>query len=120
MLWTWSYDCDDINRDIFIVTSLFLGWFILFNKVSGYWSRFCKYSVFHIYFIFFFKGNTFKFISIVGYINANYSVCIISLRHSVNGDFCDHSSFLPWHQNLTTFVSWTCGWGVGGKGGGWP
>ena len=32
---------------------------------------------------------------------------IISLRHNVNGDFCHHSSFLPWHQKLTTFVSRT-------------
>ena len=34
---------------------------------------------------------------------------IISLRHSVNGDFCGHSRFVLWHQNLTTFVSWTLG-----------
>ena len=46
---------------------------------------------------------------------------LISLRHSVNGDFCGHSRFVLWHQNLTTFVSWTlaksesCG-GVGGGG----
>ena len=25
----------------------------------------------------------------------------------VNGNFCDHSSFVLWCQNLTTFVSWT-------------
>ena len=30
---------------------------------------------------------------------------IISLRHSVNGDFCGHSRFVLWHENLTTFVS---------------
>ena len=45
---------------------------------------------------------------------------LISLRHSVNEDFCRHSSFVLWHQNLTTFVSWTfaksesCGKGGGG------
>ena len=32
---------------------------------------------------------------------------VISLCHSVNGDFCDHSGFVIWHQNLITFVSWT-------------
>ena len=32
---------------------------------------------------------------------------MISLRHSVNGDFCGHSRFVLWHENLTTFVSWT-------------
>ena len=32
--------------------------------------------------------------------------CMISLRHSVNGDFCGYSSFVLWHQYLTTFVSW--------------
>ena len=46
----------------------------------------------------------------------------ISLRHSVNGDFCGHSRFVLWHENLTTFVSWTlaksesCGWVGGGEG----
>ena len=44
---------------------------------------------------------------------------IISLRHSVNGDFCGHSRFVLWHQNLTTFVSWTLAksesWGGGGR-----
>ena len=30
---------------------------------------------------------------------------LVSPRHNVNGDFCDHSSFLPWHENLTTFVN---------------
>ena len=30
---------------------------------------------------------------------------MISLRHSVNGDFCGHSRFVLWHENLTTFVS---------------
>ena len=29
----------------------------------------------------------------------------VSLRHSVNGDFCGHSRFVLWHENLTTFVS---------------
>ena len=29
----------------------------------------------------------------------------ISLCHSVNGDFCGHSRFVLWHENLTTFVS---------------
>ena len=32
---------------------------------------------------------------------------LISLRHSVNRDFCGHSRFVLWHENLTTFVSWT-------------
>ena len=32
-------------------------------------------------------------------------ICFISLRHSVNGDFCGHSRFVLWHENLTTFVS---------------
>ena len=32
---------------------------------------------------------------------------VVSLRHSVNGDFCGHSRFVLWHENLTTFVSWT-------------
>ena len=48
-------------------------------------------------------------------------VCLfICLRHFVNGDFCGHSSFVLWHQNLTTFDSWTlaksesCGGGGGG------
>ena len=31
----------------------------------------------------------------------------ISLCHSMNGDFCGHSRFVLWHENLTTFVSWT-------------
>ena len=30
---------------------------------------------------------------------------LISLRHSVNGNFCGHSRFVLWHENLTTFVS---------------
>ena len=30
---------------------------------------------------------------------------LISLHHSVNGDFCGHSRFVLWHENLTTFVS---------------
>ena len=30
---------------------------------------------------------------------------LVSLRHSVNGDFCGHSRFVLWHENLTTFVS---------------
>ena len=30
---------------------------------------------------------------------------VICLRHSVNGDFCGHSRFVLWHENLTTFVS---------------
>ena len=29
----------------------------------------------------------------------------VSLRHSVNGDFCGRSRFVLWHENLTTFVS---------------
>ena len=38
-----------------------------------------------------------------------------SLRHSVNGDFCSHSSFVLWHQNRTTFVeSESCSEGGGG------
>ena len=37
----------------------------------------------------------------------NVGSALLSLRHPVNGDFCDHSSFVFWHQNLTTFVSWT-------------
>ena len=37
----------------------------------------------------------------------NISLDFISLRHSVNGDFCGHSRFVLWHENLTTFVSWT-------------
>ena len=45
---------------------------------------------------------------------------IISLRHSVNGDFCGHSRFVLWHENLTTFVSWTLDscqiWILGGGG----
>ena len=45
----------------------------------------------------------------------------ISLRHSVNGDLCGHSSFVLWHQNLTTVVSWTLAKSesCGGGGGGW-
>ena len=46
----------------------------------------------------------------------------ISLRHSVNGDLCGHSRFVLWHENLTTFVSWTLAkcesLGGGGGGGG--
>ena len=30
---------------------------------------------------------------------------LVSLRHSMNGDFCGHSRFVLWHENLTTFVS---------------
>ena len=30
---------------------------------------------------------------------------IISLCHSMNRDFCGHSRFVLWHENLTTFVS---------------
>ena len=52
-------------------------------------------------------------------------ISIISLRHSVNGDFCGHSRFVVWHENLTTFVSLTLGLlpnlnpgGGGGRGGG--
>ena len=45
----------------------------------------------------------------------------VSLRHSVNGDFCGHSRFVLWHENLTTFVSWTLDscqiWILGGGGG---
>ena len=44
---------------------------------------------------------------------------VISLHHSMNGDFCGHSRFVLWHENITTFVSWTLAksesWG-----GGWP
>ena len=39
--------------------------------------------------------------------NGQVNKRIVSLRHSVNGDFCGHSRFVLWHQNLTTFVSWT-------------
>ena len=35
----------------------------------------------------------------------NSCFCFFSLRHSVNGDFCGHSRFVLWHENLTTFVS---------------
>ena len=46
---------------------------------------------------------------------------LISLRHSLNGDFCGHSRFVLWHQNLTTFVSWTLAKSEScGGGGGWP
>ena len=49
----------------------------------------------------------------------NFNMHLISLRHSVNGDFCGHSRFVLWHENLTTFVSWTLAksesWG-GGEG----
>ena len=38
---------------------------------------------------------------------------IFSLCHSVNGDSCDHSTFLPWNKKPTTFVSLTS---VGGGG----
>ena len=34
-----------------------------------------------------------------------YDELLISLRHSVNGDFCGHSRFVLWHENITTFVS---------------
>ena len=52
-------------------------------------------------------------ISVIRNIDRKYmNICIkvkwnviISLRHSVNGDFCDHSRFVLWHENLTTFVS---------------
>ena len=50
-------------------------------------------------------------------------VYIISLHHSVNGDFCGHSRFVLWHENLTTFVSWTFGLLPNlnpVRGGGWP
>ena len=55
--------------------------------------------------------------------DAQWKLALISLRHSVNGDFCGHSRFVLWHENLTTFVSWTLdfwtpakseSWGGGG------
>ena len=35
----------------------------------------------------------------------NTNTTLISLRHSVNEDFCGHSRFVLWHENLTKFVS---------------
>ena len=35
----------------------------------------------------------------------HFKINLVSLRHSVNGDFCGHSRFVLWHENLTTFVS---------------
>ena len=32
---------------------------------------------------------------------------VISLHHNVNGNLCDHSSYLTWHQKLTAFARWT-------------
>ena len=44
----------------------------------------------------------------------------ISLCPSVNRDFCGHSRFVLWHQNLTTFVSWTLAKSDSLGEGGWP
>ena len=44
---------------------------------------------------------------------------LFSLRHSVNGDFCGHSSFVLWHENnhICQLNSWTPAksesWGLG-------
>ena len=64
-------------------------------------------------------------VSVILFAIPKYSISVcpvtpfISLRHSVNGDFCGHSRFVLWHQNLTTFVCWTLAksesWG-GGEG----
>ena len=35
----------------------------------------------------------------------NTNTTLISLCHSVNEDFCGHSRFVLWHENLTKFVS---------------
>ena len=55
------------------------------------------------------KGNEKLEILICQVSRKIYGHELISLRHSVNGDFCGHSRFVLWHENLTTFVSWTLG-----------
>ena len=48
----------------------------------------------------------YHFLNGLGAVNTGrLSPALISLRHSVNGDFCGHSRFVLWHENLTTFVS---------------
>ena len=39
------------------------------------------------------------------YVHTAMTNSFISLHHSVNVDFCGHSRFVLWHENLTTFVS---------------
>ena len=54
--------------------------------------------------------------------NKDSSTLIGSQLALMNGDFCGHSRFVLWHENLTTFVSSTLGLlpnlNPGGGGGG--
>ena len=79
---------------------------VLVTTIYGRWVYYNRFSVF-----IFTKYNANVMVSLLfvstseSEVQINYLLSIISLRHSVNGDFCGHSRFLLWHENLTTFVS---------------